>query len=141
MGWLEDQLGDYQQRQNALLAASTGGALAPDEGAPAGAAQAPARDPLQVLLQGAVKYQQQHGQDSLAARVGGGMLGAAPGWGQGRVRLLQPGGTGLAAAGQVTQQGPRAGRAHQTYDLGNGFLANVYFDENGKRQVFKFRKP
>lgn len=141
-GWLEEQLTGYQGAQNALMAASTGGAQAPAQAAP-GAAQAPPRDPLAALIEGAMQWQKKHGRDPLQQNLGGIRFDGRRQTEQpDPVRLLtQAGATGLNAAGSVTTHGPRAGMAKQAYDLGDGRVAHVYFDEKGKRQVQVFRKP
>lgn len=42
---------------------------------------------------------------------------------------------------QRTTSGPRAGLLRQSYDLGDGRTAHVYYDEHGRRQVQVFRRP
>lgn len=142
MGLVDELLGGYQNQTNALMAAATGGMQAPVEGPAqsAGPAPAPAKDPLAVLLQGAMRYERRRGRDPLAARADG--MAAYDRGSQPSAAFEQAGAPGVRALmSGVTQSGPRAGQARNSFDLGNGWLANVYFDENGKRQVMKFRKP
>lgn len=127
MGWLEEFLGQQGAGQNALLtAAQTGGAQAlPGEMAQAGQAQAVMPNPLQQLLQNAMRYQQRTGgADPLAKR--------------GAKAFAAPDSKGLDALGQVSTHGAHAGEAHATYDLPDGRRAHVYYDDRGKRQVMVF---
>jgi hypothetical protein len=71
-------------------------------------------------------------QDPLAARIGqkaqpgiGGAMASDP------IKLLTQGGQPF----HEVSHGENAGQFAQTYDLGNGQKANVYYDRGGRRRV------
>lgn len=96
-------------------------------------------DPAVALMQAYQAYRGAHGgqEDPLAARAAQ-VQGPAKGTGSGDVRLLT--GAGGADPFQTTMQGPRAGQTRQSYDLGDGRMAHVYYTPQGKRKVFVFAK-
>lgn len=113
----------------ALTGAAHGAAQLPAPGSE-DAAPAPA-DPAIALQHAFAAYLKQSGrtQDPLAARIG--QQGAHTGLGTpDPIKLLQTAGQPFH---QVTH-GSNAGQMAQSYDLGNGKVANVYY-RNGKRQV------
>jgi hypothetical protein len=120
---------DSPDIQHANQSDGTGGMLAPDEPPDAGGSQA--GDPLRNFMLGLQQW-------SRGGRTGdriGSLLGAQ--------QQLDTSQQGLAAALKVNQSGnARAGRAFQTYDLGHGRMAHVYYDpKTGRRQVVKFQRP
>jgi hypothetical protein len=48
-------------------------------------------------------------------------------------------GNALERALQTSTSGPRSGQSHETYELGDGRRAHVYYSPQGKRSVFVFR--
>jgi hypothetical protein len=168
MNALQKLLEGYRDQSNSLLSAlaqSTGGTLAPSgvqgqvtpgavQGAQLGkpglaAEPSQAGDPLTNLINGYQAWARLHGgagekYAGLAQShrdVGGGIENRL----SGRSAVQQvtaPGGAGLAQLARVNQSGnERQGRGFQTYDLGNGQVAHVYYDAKGRRQVVKFRRP
>jgi hypothetical protein len=98
------------------------------------------RDPRMALINAFQAYQRRAGHgdhlDELARGhrdITGGIENRLSG--RGAVRQVTDGGPI-----QVQQVGDRAGQARQEYDLGDGRIAHVYFDENGKRSVRIFRR-
>lgn len=94
-------------------------------------------DPAVALMQAYQAYRGAHGgqEDPLAARAA---QGPVKGQDAG-VHLLT--GAGGSEPFQTTAGGPRAGQTRQTYDLGDGRMAHVYYTPAGKRKVFVFAKP
>ncbi|HEY4094512.1 MAG TPA: hypothetical protein VGM33_03330 [Baekduia sp.] len=108
----------------------------PPAGSPAWSPDAPPQDPLAALFQGSVKWQQHHPhEDVLAglARASGNGGTAAPSL------VTNDDQTGLNHVASITSHGPREGQGRQTFDLGNGFKVNTYFDAKGKRKTFVYR--
>lgn len=97
--------------------------------------------PVDVLQAGMEAYKAQGRQDPLEA-----LLGTRKGPDGGFVRpghspvqqVVDDSVQGINRVAQITSHGPREGKAHTTFDLGNGLKANVYFDANGRRKTFVF---
>lgn len=127
--WLEDLLGQTARKRNALVQAAQAPQFDPVDLAPMQQRIAePGPDPVQALLQAYRSAADRRGApDPLLQRRGA------------RVLPTDNENPMAAAAGiSVTTSGPRAGRAKTTVDLGNGKLANVYYDKRGRRQVMVF---
>jgi hypothetical protein len=109
-----------------------------------GAAPPATKDPLEVLLQNAMRWSQSHhgATDPLLQRAQQGMAGQVVQPGQSPPHLVrdEQAPNALAQVAQVTQTGPRAGQARQEVDLGDGRIAHIYFTPDGKRQVQVFRR-
>lgn len=96
-------------------------------------------NPYLDLLRGSLAYGQ---QDPLLTRAQTSQ--SAPGEINGTfspVKLVHNAGATdpLEQVAAISSHGPRQGLAHQTYDLGNGMRANVYYDANGHRKVFTYK--
>lgn len=141
---LAGSAGQSQLGGGAIAGQQLGGSpalQAPPSGTPAWSPQAPAQDPLATLLQGSMRYQQQHGEDPLGAAAGRGALGTSGGAFGSRPPVSQVTdgqAQGLNRVAQVTSHGPREGQAHTTFDIGNGLKANVYYDAKGRRKTFVY---
>lgn len=123
-----------QANQAAQSSIGTGGVEAPPE--VAAGPEAAAQDPMQAFLANALKYGK---ADPLAARARQGLsMGGAAG--QQPVSLVrnEAGAGALGKVAGVASHGPREGHAHNTFDLGNGMKANVYYDAAGKRKVYVY---
>lgn len=87
-------------------------------------------DPLVALQHAYAAWMQRTGrqQDPLAAQVGQKSFpGLAGPLANDPIRML--------STGREITHGANAGQTAQTYDLGNGKTANVYYDPNGRRRV------
>lgn len=107
-----------------------------------------AGDPLANLVNGFQAWSRAHGgrgeryaQLAHGHRTAGGMLEGLGG--RAVQQVADPNAQGLAQVGRLNQSGnARNGLGFQTYELGGGLMAHVYYDaKTGRRQVVKFRQP